>query len=113
MLLKGKSLLNRVEELKLEHLTKEEIVKECGYYTVNLDGSIRLHTIKFVNALIKAEKIVKKCGGRNANFRISVQKNGNLLVSSAYTKKMDLNPGDEFEIKLSEKHIQLVKIGKD
>ncbi len=33
-----------------------------------------------------------------ASYRISVQSNNNLLIGSAYTKKMGLKPGDEFEI---------------
>lgn len=39
-------------------------------------------------------------GGRQPTYRISVQSNGNLLVSSAYTKRMELQPGDEFKIAL-------------
>jgi hypothetical protein len=34
--------------------------------------------------------------------------NGNLLVGKAYTALLDLKPGDEFEIKLGRKQIQLI-----
>ena len=37
--------------------------------------------------------------------------NGNLLVGSAYTTQLGLQPGDEFEIKLSNKQIPLVPVG--
>jgi antitoxin component of MazEF toxin-antitoxin module len=49
-------------------------------------------------------------GGRSASYRISVQQNGNLLIGSAYTKQMNLKPGDEFVITLGKKHIRLRQI---
>ena len=71
-----------------------------------------------MNALLDAEGIeldsktngTRNGGGRSASYRISVQSNGNLLIGSAYTKKMDLHPGDEFEISLGRKHIQLKQL---
>jgi hypothetical protein len=36
-----------------------------------------------------------------------------LLIGSAYTKKMGLRPGDEFEITLGRKHIHLKQVGAD
>ncbi|BAU43122.1 AbrB family transcriptional regulator [Leptolyngbya sp. O-77] len=52
-------------------------------------------------------------GGRSASYRITVQSNGNLLIGSAYTKQMNLQPGDEFEISLGRKHIRLKQIDED
>jgi antitoxin component of MazEF toxin-antitoxin module len=73
--------------------------------------------MKFLNALIDAEGIeldgkqgANGRGGRSASYRISVQSNGNLLIGSAYTKQMDLRPGDEFEISLGRKHIHLKQV---
>jgi hypothetical protein len=114
--LKGEALLKRVQEL--EHLSKEEKAKECGYYTIMKDGNERLNMMKFLNALIDAEGIEldgrsgngNSRGGRSASYRISVQANGNLLIGSAYTKKMELNPGDEFEISLGRRHIHLKQV---
>ena len=40
-----------------------------------------------------------------------MQGNGNLLVGKAYTAMLDLQPGDEFEIKLGRKQIRLVPVG--
>lgn len=117
--LKGEALLERVKEL--EHLTREEKARECGYYTVAEDGSERLNIMKFLNALIDAEGIEldgkasngNSRGGRSASFRISVQANGNLLIGAAYTKKMDLHPGDEFEISLGRRHIHLKQVAAE
>ncbi|MDT7945994.1 MAG: AbrB-like transcriptional regulator, partial [Cyanobacteriota bacterium PSP.bin.10] len=36
--------------------------------------------------------------------------NGNLLIGAAYTKKMGLKPGDEFEIKLGHHNIKLERV---
>ncbi len=114
----GEDLLQKVKEL--EHLSKEEKARECGYYTLTKNGVERVNMMKFLNALIDAEGIEldgkqngQGRGGRSASYRISVQSNGNLLIGSAYTKQMDLNPGDEFEISLGRKHIHLRQIDKD
>ena len=114
--LKGKDLLQYVKEL--EHLSREEKARLCGYVSKTKDGSERINMMKFMNALLDAEGIeldgkansTRNGGGRNASYRISVQSNGNLLIGSAYTKKMDLQPGDEFEISLGRKHIQLKQL---
>ena len=114
----GSTLINKVKELGT--LSKEEKAKECGYYTVTKNGVQRVNMMKFLNALIDAEGIELDStsngqgrGGRSASYRISVQSNGNLLIGSAYTKKMGLEQGDEFEITLGRKHIHLRQIGVD
>ena len=115
--LTGEALLKKVREL--EHLSKEDKAKECGYYTLTKSGIERVNMMKFLNALIDAEGIeldgkqsLNGRGGRRASYRISVQANGNLLIGSAYTKQMDLTPGDEFEISLGRKHIQLRQVDR-
>lgn len=116
--LTGEALLKKVKEL--ENLSKEEKAKECGYYTVTKNGVERVNMMKFLNALIDAEGIeldsasnANGRGGRSASYRISVQSNGNLLIGSAYTKQMNLRPGDEFEITLGRKHIHLKQLDRD
>jgi hypothetical protein len=111
----GEELLNKVKEL--ESLSKEEKAKHCGYYTVTKNGIERVNMMKFLNALIDAEGIqldsapnANGRGGRSASYRISVQSNGNLLIGSAYTKQMNLKPGDEFLITLGKKHIRLRQV---
>ncbi|MBD2450969.1 AbrB family transcriptional regulator [Nostoc sp. FACHB-152] len=111
----GEDLLKKVKEL--ENLSKEEKAKQCGYYTVTKNGVERVNMMKFLNALIDAEGIqldtspnANGRGGRSASYRISVQSNGNLLIGSAYTKQMNLKPGDEFLITLGKKHIRLRQV---
>lgn len=114
----GDQLLTKVKEL--ENRSKEEKAKECGYYTVTKNGVQRVNMMKFLNALIDAEGIqldsspsVNGRGGRSASYRISVQSNGNLLIGSAYTKQMNLKPGDEFIITLGKKHIRLKQVDSE
>ena len=114
----GQELIVKVKEL--DHLSKEEKARECGYYTLTKNGVERVNMMKFLNALIDAEGIELDStsngqgrGGRSASYRISVQSNHNLLIGSAYTKKMGLKPGDEFEITLGRKHIHLKQLGVD
>ena len=38
--------------------------------------------------------------GRQAEFKTKVHGNGNLLIGHAYTKKLGLEPGQEFKIEL-------------
>ena len=113
--LTGEDLLKKVKELA--NLSKEEKARACGYYTVTKNGLERVNIMKFLNALIDAEGIDLDGssngagrGGRTASYRISVQTNGNLLIGAAYTKQMDLKPGDEFEISLGRKHIHLKQV---
>lgn len=116
--LTGESLLAKVKEL--DDRSKEEKAKECGYYTVTKNGIERVNMMKFYNALLEAKEIEldgkpssNGRGGRSASYRITVQANGNLLIGAAYTKQMDLKPGDEFEISLGRKHIRLKQIDSD
>lgn len=115
--LTGTALVEKVKELG--NLGKEEKARVCGYYTQTKNGIERVNMMKFLNALIDAEGIELDSssegqgrGGRSASYRISVQSNGNLLIGSAYTKKMGLQPGDEFEITLGRNHIHLRQLGE-
>ena len=114
--LTGKDLLKKIK--KLGNVSREEKAIECGYYTLTDDGQKRVSMVKFLNALIEAEGInldsenssETKKRGRSANYRINVQSNGNLSIGKAYTQKMGLKPGDEFEVILGRKNIHLKQI---
>jgi len=113
--LTGQGLLDKVNQLG--NASKEEKARQCGYYTTTKNGIERVNMMKFLNALIDAEGIELDStangtgrGGRSASYKISVQSNGNLLIGSAYTGKMNLKPGDEFEITLGRKHIHLKQV---
>lgn len=117
--LTGAVLVQKVRDLG--NLSKEEKAKACGYYAMTKNGLERVNMMKFLNALIDAEGIdldgksgdSNGRGGRSASYRITVQSNGNLLIGAAYTKQMDLKPGDEFKITLGRKHIRLTQVDGD
>ncbi|PZD70159.1 hypothetical protein C1752_17473 [Acaryochloris thomasi RCC1774] len=108
----GKELLNKIKSLS--HLSKREKAKECGY---EIDGRVNLSS--FMSAILEAKGIsldgeVNGDGrGREATYRVKVHKNGQIVIGATYTEKMELQTGDEFEIKLGYKHIHLVQITDD
>ena len=110
----GKALLQRVKELS--HLTKREKARECGYYTLTKDNQIRVDVTGFYDALLEARGITldpdkgKDGRGREPTYRVSVHKNGQIVIGSTYTQEMGLKSGDEFEIKLGYKHIHLIQL---
>jgi hypothetical protein len=114
----GAALLEKVREL--DHLSKEDKARACGYSTPSSKGAARVHMVQFQKALIEATGIELdgkteggSRGGRNAGYRITVQANGNLLIGSAYTKQMDLKAGDTFEITLGRKQIKLKLVNSE
>lgn len=112
--LKGKVLLQKLNELS--HLSKRERAQACGYYTVAEDDQIRADLADFYSAILEARGISlspeggKDGRGREPTYRVSVHKNGQIVIGSTYTQEMGLKPGDEFEIKLGYKHIRLVQL---
>jgi phage protein D len=107
--LTGEALLQKVKEL--DHLSAEEKARACGYTTLTRTGKNRVNMMRFLKALMEADGTLNGKnsgrGGRSASYRVSVQKNGNLLIGSTYTQMMGLQPGDELEIRLGRKHIHL------
>jgi len=114
-MLTGSELLSKVKEFG--DAGKSEIVRACGYVSTKKDGADRLNFTAFYEALLEAKgvefgansKIGK--GGRKLSYVATVQGNGNLLIGKAYTALLELNPGDEFEIKLGRKQIRLIPAG--
>jgi len=114
--LTGKALLQKIKELS--HLPRRETAKRCGYYTVNKNKETRVTLTEFYDALLIAKGFAldpegaKDGRGREPTYRVSVHKNGQIVIGAAYTAAMGLQPGDEFVIKLGYKHIHLVQVDK-
>lgn len=112
--LTGKALLQKVKELS--HLPRREKAKRCGYYTVGKNKQTRVNLADFFEALLEAKGTSlnaegsKDGRGREPTYRVSVHRNGQIVIGSTYTEKMGLKPGDEFEIKLGYKHIHLIQL---
>lgn len=115
-MLTGSDLLAKVKELG--DVSKSDLVRSCGYVSTKKDGTERLNFTAFYEALLEAKGLSfgdggkgKGKGGRKLSYTAKVQFNGNLLVGKAYTAILGLQPGDEFEIKLGRKQIQLIPLG--
>ena len=112
--LTGKALLQRVKDLS--NKPRRETAKLCGYYTTSKDGQTRVNLTDFYDAVLAAKGVPLEPGGlkdgrgREPTFRVSVHKNGQIVIGSTYTEQMGLKSGDEFEIKLGYKHIHLKQV---
>ena len=111
--LTGKALLQKVKELS--HLPRRETARHCGYYSIK-NGQTRVNLTDFYDALLVAKGVpldpegMKDGRGREATYRVTVHRNGQIVIGSTYTQEMGLEPGDEFEIKLGYKHIHLKQV---
>jgi bifunctional DNA-binding transcriptional regulator/antitoxin component of YhaV-PrlF toxin-antitoxin module len=115
--LTGKALLQKVKELS--HLPRRETARQCGYYTETKNGQTRVNLTDFYDAVLAAKGVpldpdgAKDGRGREPTYRVSVHKNGQIVIGATYTQAMGLNAGDEFEIKLGYKHIHLIQVDSD
>ena len=102
-MLVGKELLDKARSLS--DRPEDEIAKGCGY----VGPSGRVLRKSFYRALVEAKGCKLRSNrpgragnrssrGRQAEFRTKVHGNGNLLIGHAYTKKLGLEPGQEFRI---------------
>ncbi len=98
--------------------SKSDLVRSCGYVSTKKDGTERLNFTAFYEALLEAKGLSFAAGGkgtgksgRKLSYATRIQFNGNLMVGRAYTAQLGLEPGDEFEIKLGKKQIQLIPLG--
>ena len=102
-MLTGTDLLSKVKDLG--DASKTDLARGCGYVSTKKDGSERVNFTAFYEALLEAKGVSLSNGGGSAIG------NGNLLIGKAYTALLDLESGDEFEIKLGKKQIRLVPVG--
>ena len=101
-MLVGKELLDKARSLS--NRPEDEIARGCGY----VGPSGRVLRKSFYRALVEAKgyKLPSSNGGssasrgRQAEFRTRVHGNGNLLIGHAYTKRLGLEPGQEFRIEI-------------
>ena len=104
-MLVGKELLAKSKLLSKK--SEDEIARGCGY----VGPSGRVLRKSFYRALIEAKGYKlsnsgagrpgnRSSRGRQAEFKTKVHGNGNLLIGHTYTKKLGLEPGQEYKIDL-------------
>ena len=105
-MLEGKDLLDKARSLS--NRPEDQIARACGY----VGPSGRVLKKSFYRALVAAKgySLPSSAGGggggtglskgRQAEFRTRVHGNGNLLIGQAYTRRMGLEPGQEFRIEI-------------
>lgn len=104
-MLEGKALLDKARSLS--NRPEDQIARACGY----VGPSGRVLKKSFYRALVEAKgyRLPSQGGssgggsgtrGRQAEFRTRVHGNGNLLIGHAYTRRMGLEPGQEFRIEI-------------
>ncbi|WP_017324117.1 AbrB family transcriptional regulator [Synechococcus sp. PCC 7336] len=110
----GQALQDKVKEM--QGADKKDIAKACGYISKTKNGQERINLMAFYGALLEAEGVEFEAApdkggrGREASYKASVHKNGNLLIGAVYTKEMGLEPGDEFTLKLGKRSIALTRV---
>ncbi|MAR06496.1 MAG: transcriptional regulator [Cyanobium sp. NAT70] len=117
-MLVGNDLLDKARSLS--NRPEDEIARGCGY----VGPSGRVLRKSFYKALVEAKgyKVPSTASsggsgtrGRQAEYRTRVHGNGNLLIGHAYTRRLGLEPGQEFRIELNRDSgsICLLPLGQD
>ena len=114
----GDELLSFVK--KNQDMSKTQLAVAAGYVSTTKEGKQRTNLSAMQDALCEAvginigrSKNQVGLGGRKLSYIARVQGNGNLLIGNAYTKKLGIDVGAEYVIKLSKQtgSIRLVPAG--
>ena len=114
--LTGSELLTKVKELG--NVGKHELARACGYFSDKSNGGERTNFNAFYMALLDAKGIhlgneaTAPERGKAPSYVTTVHFNGNLLVGKAYTRMLGIEPGDQFQIKLSKNGIRLIPMNQ-
>ncbi len=116
-MLQGTELLNQLRSAGA--CSRGELVRRCGYVRRDTDGREHLRLRAFYEELLAAVGIhlgdrgsgngVSRRRGRRLTYRSHVHFNGDLMVGNAYTRLLDLQPGDELEIRPEGRGFRLIR----
>lgn len=115
--LTGEALLQRVRDLA--DLPREQKARLCGYSMIADDGTEYVDMMQFIVAVLEANGVQvgqssedSRDEGWRASYRLTVQPDSSLVIDAAYTKLIDLQPGDELAISLGKNHVYLNPIDR-
>lgn len=112
--LRGKDLLEKVKQLS--NLPQREIAKRTGYYTTTKSNRIRLKLTEFYEAILAARETSFSSKNHEISqeiepsYRVKVNKDGEITIGAFYTQAIGVKPGDEFEVRVGYKHINLLQV---
>ena len=115
--LTGPELLAKVNELTSKGVSKKDTAIVCGYVKYKRNGEIVPSFTEFYEQVLIARGVYFGLNspigkeGRKLSYRAIVGSTGNLIIGKAYTALMNLEHGDEFEIKLTKSGILLIPLG--
>jgi hypothetical protein len=102
-MLEGKALLDKARSLS--NRPEDQIARACGY--VGPSGRAAQEELlprpgggQGLQPPQPQLRRRREPQGRQAEFRTRVHGNGNLLIGHAYTRRMGLEPGQEFKIEI-------------
>ena len=108
----GGELLAKIKELG--DVGKSDLVRACGYFSQQSDGSERLNFTDFYEALLEAKGFETSINNSDnedeeekLDYRLTTAPDGSLLLTNPYTCPLDLQPGDEFDVILGTASIVL------
>jgi hypothetical protein len=90
----------------------KKLALACGYSKVTATGRTRTLLADFYQAVLAAKGVWTEAPARSRNLRgiTKVHFNGNLLIGKAYTRMLNLSPGDTFQIELGRDQIKLIRL---
>ena len=95
---------------------RDELLALCGYFTTKEDGKRSYRYTEFYQALIAAQGInlkpPSKGGGRSLPFKVTCQKNNQVLLGSAYLRNGGYKVGDKFKVEVLQGSIKLTPVRK-
>lgn len=110
--LKGEKLLQHLKDL--QGLSVRDKALHCGYYAITKNKSIRVNVEAFSRAVFVAMNLDSPDPQRRKlNHEVSVQRNGSVVISAPYLRKVGYHPGQRLYIKLEDNRLSLVAADKN
>ena len=116
--LTGPELIAKVDEFTSKGVSIRDTAIVCGYVKYKRNDEIVPSFTEFYEQFLIAKGVDLGLNspigkeGRKLSYRTNVRSNGILIIGRPYTALMNLEPGDEFRIKLTKSGILLIPLGR-
>jgi hypothetical protein len=104
---KGKELIKLIAEMRAHdpEMRPSEMAVMAGYYRIDQNGNRAGDPLALLDALIQAKienQRMKPKVGAKPKFELFVQKDGKIIIGSAYTTAAGLHPGVRMQVAILE-----------